>query len=116
MSTRVLWVHDGADQLQAIKHNLQRAGYEVLSACDGSEALHLLATEQVDGVVLKSQVDAPGGTSLRFQIQRISPDVPCLMYSGESEVGSLPLSVFRAYLDDPAPPVNLLRSIPKTNA
>jgi len=110
MSTRVLCVHKDVDDWQLIKGSLERAGYEVVSAKDGSEALHVMSAVRVDGVVLDTRLDAPEGTSLRFRLQHSHPGVPFLMFSSEDEVGSLPLSMFSAYLNDPGPPERLLFS------
>ncbi len=114
MSARVLCVHKDTDELLRIKGTLQSAGYEVVSANSGKAALNVLLNERFDGVVLDSKIATSSGTSLRYQIQHVSPGVPCLMYSDERELGSLPLWVFREYLDDPEPPSNVL--LRKTHA
>jgi DNA-binding response OmpR family regulator len=108
MSTRVLCVHKDVDHCQPIKVTLEQAGYEVLFAKDGTEALHMMSAVRVDGVVLDTKLDAAGGASLRFQLQHAHPGIPFLMFSNEHEVGSLPLSILRAYLNDPGPPERLL--------
>src|SRR4051794_9757285 len=112
MSTRVLCVHDHAEQLTKLTGTLQQAGYDVVPAKNGAEALQVLESETVQGVVFGYDAEAPGGHSLRNRIGHLCPDVPLLMFSDVEEVRTIPLDVFRAYLDHPGPPATLLKVIP----
>ncbi|HWR17437.1 MAG TPA: response regulator [Terriglobales bacterium] len=101
MSTRILCVHDGEDELQQLRGTLEEAGYEVVSALTGHEALHILRSVNVQGVVLDYDATAPGGVSLRNRIQHVCPDLPLLMISSVDDV---PIGALRHYLDNPASP------------
>lgn len=104
MSTRVLCVHERAEELTRLRGALEEAGYEVVPAANGEEAMHVLQSNSVQGAVLDYNAEAPGGISLRNSIRRFFPEVPMLMFSDISEIEHIPLDVFRAYLADPGPP------------
>jgi len=99
---RILCVHDGPG-LEEIRNLLEVNGYEVL-ASDGKEALALLSSEPVDGVVLDCDTPAPDGRTLRGRIQHTCPEVPMLLFRDVEELKHLPLRVFGAYLSDPDAP------------
>ncbi len=107
MSTRILCVHDRADELKRLRGALEEAGYEVVPATNGAEALHFLRMNTVQGAVLDYNAQAPGGVSLRNRIRHYFPEMPMLMFSDIAEIEHIPLDMFRAYLEDPAPPAAL---------
>jgi DNA-binding response OmpR family regulator len=108
---RVLCVHEDALVLEELRGTLVSAGYEVLLASDGEKAWRMLAREAVDGVVLGYDVEALDGRSLRSQIRHIYPELPMLLFSDIHEIRNIPLHVFRAYLEHPGPPANMLASV-----
>ena len=113
MSTqRILCVHDRAQELQELRGTLEQAGYEVVPAKDGSEAMHALRAGDVDGVVLDFNLEAPGGVTLRSRISHAFPEMPLLLFSRVEEIKQMPLSVFEAYLHNPGPPESLISRIP----
>jgi CheY-like chemotaxis protein len=101
-------VHDAAEKLQLLQGTLEDAGCEVASATTGNEALQILSSTPIDGVVLDYDVEAPGGVSLRFRIRHLRPELPLLIFSDVGELRRVPLQAFRAYLDHPGPPDSLI--------
>ena len=61
---RVLCVENRPEYMRELKLMLETAGYQVLAATRADQALHLLKTREVDGVLLDT-------------ICRMRPELPC---------------------------------------
>ena len=59
-----------------LKYLLESAGYEVMLATTGGEALVILTTLHVDGVLLEYDLPDATGTAVRTEMKQIKPDVP----------------------------------------
>lgn len=70
MSKTILLVDDEAPVLRALQRLLQRAGYRVLTADDGSMALSLLASQQVALVVSDFRMPGMNGAELLQQVRQ----------------------------------------------
>ncbi len=84
----VLCVDDEAVGLGIRKVLLERAGYRVLIAADGTSGLELFAAHPVDAVVLDYAMPGMHGGQVARKMRQIKPEVPILLLS--------------AYLDLPA--------------
>ncbi|MFZ0798766.1 MAG: response regulator [Terriglobales bacterium] len=75
-------VENHPEYMGALKYILETSGYEVVPATTGDQAVHLLTTLAVDGVLL--EYDLPDATSIavRAEMKRIKPDVPVLLFTG----------------------------------
>jgi DNA-binding response OmpR family regulator len=100
---KILCVHDAKQELRKLQGALEEAGYKVVPAKTGSEAMRILQSENVNGVVLDFRLDAPGGLTLRNSIRHAFPEIPLLLFSHVDEIKQMPLSVFEAYLHKPGP-------------
>jgi PAS domain S-box-containing protein len=83
----VLVVDDEA-AIRAVAHRvLARAGYHVVTAADGAEALSLLQRQDMAADLLLADVVMPGmtGPALAEQARAIRPDLPILFMSGYAE-------------------------------
>jgi DNA-binding NtrC family response regulator len=109
---KILCVHETARELQELRGTLENAGYEVVPAKDGSQALDILKAGGVTGVVLDYDTEAPGGLALRNSITHSFPDLPLLLFSHVDEIKRTPLSVFEAFLHQPGPLDSLISRIP----
>ena len=99
---RVLCVEHHPEHRCALKYLLETAGYEVMVATNGDQALRLLTTLEVDGVLLEYDLpDAPGSV-IRAAMKRIKPDVPVLLFSGSGSQTPFLLRFLDAYLHSPA--------------
>lgn len=98
---RILCVHESRSVLEELQRTLEGAGYEVVQAVDGEQAVQVLTQERVDGVVLSYDMEAPNGRALRNEIQRTYPDTPMLLFSDLDEIRNMPLHVFGEYLVHP---------------
>jgi DNA-binding response OmpR family regulator len=100
--TRVLCVENHPEHLGALKYMLEKAGYEVMVATNGDQALHLLTTLDVDGVLLEYDLPDAAGSAVRAEMKRIKPDVPVLLFAGIGSQTPFLLRFLDAYLQSPA--------------
>jgi DNA-binding response OmpR family regulator len=85
----------------ALKYVLEKAGYEVMPATTGDQALRLLTTLHVDGVLLEYDLPDAAGSALRAKMKRIKPDVPVLLFAGIDSQTPFLLRFLDAYLRNP---------------
>jgi DNA-binding response OmpR family regulator len=86
----------------ALKYMLETAGYEVAVATNGDQALRLLTTLDVDGVLVEYDLPDATGSAVRAEMKRIKPDVPVLLFAGIGSQTPFLLRFLDAYLQDPA--------------
>ncbi len=77
----LLCVDDEAVGLNVRKIVLERQGYEVLTASDGSEGLDAFAGHEVDAVVLDYFMPGMNGGVVASAMKRSKPGVPIILLS-----------------------------------
>ncbi len=77
----VLCVDDEQVGLKVRKILLERAGYRVLTALDGSTGLEVFAQEPVQAVVLDYSMPGMHGGEVAARMRQIKPEVPILLLS-----------------------------------
>ena len=84
---RILVVDDEKDLVDLISYNLQRNGYEVLTAFSGNAALELAAREQPDLIVLDLMLPGIDGTEVarRLKADARTAAVPIIMLTAKAE-------------------------------
>jgi len=97
---KVLCVENRPDYLRVLKQMLNEAGYEVVPAVTGEQALDLIADQSIDGVLLEYDLPDAGGATVRAEMKRIKPEVPVLLFSGVGEQTPILIRFFDAYLRD----------------
>ena len=97
-NVRVLCVENHPEYMGALKYMLETAGYEVTAATSGSQALHLLTTLHVDGVLMEYDLPDATGSAVREEMKRIKPDVPVLLFAGIGSQTPFLLRFFDSYL------------------
>jgi DNA-binding response OmpR family regulator len=102
--TKVLCVENQPEYVDALKYMLETAGYEVTIATTGQQALRLLASREVDGVLLEYDLPDATGTAVRAEMKRIKPDVPVLLFAGLGSQTPFLLRFFDSYLRNPERP------------
>ena len=100
---RVLCVENRSDHMAALKHGLERTGFEVLTAATAEDALALLMTELIDGVLLEYDLPDATGMAVRAEMKLLRPDVPVLLFNGISSQTPFLLRFFASYLRNPRP-------------
>jgi ATP-dependent Lon protease len=84
----VLIVDDEEIARANIEHVLTKEGYECHCAGNGSEALEVIAGQDVDLVITDLKMEQMDGIELLQQINRIAPDIPVIMVTGFATVSS----------------------------
>ncbi|HEX5234979.1 MAG TPA: response regulator [Silvibacterium sp.] len=77
----ILCIDDEDLGLKVRKLVLEGAGYQVLTAIDGSAGLALFANEPVEAVVLDYFMPVMNGGEVAQEMRRLRPSVPILMLS-----------------------------------
>lgn len=99
----ILCVDDEDNPLVLRKLVLQKAGYDVLTASSGKEALELTASRSVDLVLSDHLMPGMNGTELAQQIKAQHPDLPIILISGVNELptGSTIANAFVSKIEGP---------------
>ena len=90
MKQRILVVDDEPDVLELVEYNLSGAGFSVITASDGAEALAKIRTHQPDLVILDVMMPEMDGTELCKLLRRdpATADIPIILLTaraGESD-------------------------------
>lgn len=81
---RILVVDDEALLVKGIKFNLENDGYEVVTGCDGMEAVEKASTQDVDLIVLDLMMPRLDGLEACRKIREFS-DVPIIMLTAKAD-------------------------------
>ena len=98
--TRVLVVDDEPKMVRLVREILTAAGYEVLAACSGEQAIELVAKEQPDLVLLDILLSygSLDGYQTARRLREFT-DVPVIMLTARARESDL-LEGFEAGADD----------------
>ena len=69
-----------------------------MPATTSGQALNLLTTLHVDGVLLEYDLQDATGSAVRAEMKRIKPDVPVLLFAGVGSQTPFRLRFFESYL------------------
>ncbi len=78
----VLCVDDHRETLVIRRMLLEVAGYAVMTASSGAEALQLMEQAAVDAVVLDYRMPGMDGGELAARLRQMRPGLPLIMLSG----------------------------------
>jgi two-component system cell cycle sensor histidine kinase/response regulator CckA len=83
---RILVVEDEASVREFTARALQTAGYDVVVAANGSQALELVERRgPFDGFVLDVGLPGMSGSDLGLELRRVDPDAKILYFTGFSD-------------------------------
>jgi len=80
----ILCIDDDEIQLQLRKQILENDGFMVIDATNATDAIQMLRETPVSLVLSDHMLRGTTGTQLAGEIKKIKPDVPVLLYSGNS--------------------------------
>lgn len=83
---KILVAEDNVDLRNLMKIRLHRAGYEVLEAGDGQEALDLLAETQVHLLIVDVMMPRMDGCELTAALRGANIEIPVLMVTARGEL------------------------------
>ncbi len=95
---KVLCVEPCPSSLHTLQWMLEGAGYEVVSAASANEAVAVLRSCPIHGVLLEYDLPDRNGVSVREEMKQIKPDIPVLLFSGVGPQTPMLLRFFNAYL------------------
>jgi CheY-like chemotaxis protein len=78
----VLCVDDDPSILKLTKMALELAGYRVLTAENGEEALRKFSAKSVNAVVLDYEMPEMNGAEVASAMKRLNPHVPKILFTG----------------------------------
>ena len=106
MKTRpvILCVDDEENSLLLRKLVLQKAGYVVLTATSGKEALRVTDSHSVDLILSDQLMPGMSGTELAQQVKAQFPRLPVVLISGINEIpaGAQVADAFLSKVEGPA--------------
>ena len=99
----ILCVDDEENQLAIRKVVLERAGYSVLTASSGQQALNLLDAHKIDLVLSDHLMPGLLGTKLAHRIKERNPNLPVILLSAVNELpeDASSADLFMSKLDGP---------------
>ncbi len=83
---RILYVEDEKFLADAVKHNLEKSGFDVDLECDGEEGLDLAVQDIYDCVVLDIMLPKLSGIEILERMREKKISTPVIMLSALSEV------------------------------
>jgi PAS domain S-box-containing protein len=112
----ILLVDDEEALRIAARRMLQRAGFTVLQASDGADALRVMSehTGPVHALVTDVVMPGVGGLELVRRLREVRPDLPTLFISGYTEEGVRTQGALQpdaAFLEKPFSPEDLIRKV-----
>ena len=116
--TRILYVEDNDDNVYVLKTRLTRAGYTVLVATDGAQALTVAAAEKPDLIVMDLAMPVLDGweTTRRLKAAAATKGIPVIALSSHAMAGDREKALDAGCDDFDTKPVELKRLLAKIEA
>jgi len=117
MSHRILCIEDEPEMIELVRLILSRAGYEVLGAESGPEALERLREEKVDLILLDLMMPEMDGWEVyqRLKAENHTRDIPVIIVTAKAQRIDRVLGLYIVGVDDyitkPFSPKQLLTSV-----
>ena len=111
----VLVVDDDRNTRESLKRGLSRAGYEVLTAEDGSKAVPVLQEREVDLIITDYKMPGIDGLRLASTAQVVRPHVAVIMISAFANVDTAVSAIKQGIFDVIEKPVKM-RDVKKAAA
>jgi len=82
MGQRILYIEDEDRWRQLVRMALTEAGFEIVTAGDGLDAMKASEGDKLDLIILDLKLAGESGIMLMKFLKRNHPDVPILLYTG----------------------------------
>ena len=76
---RLLWVDDEIEMLRAQIYFLEKKGYEIIKASNGTDAIDICSKTSFDLILLDENMPGLSGLETLQRIKEIQPEVPVVM-------------------------------------
>src|SRR6185503_8149451 len=107
----VLCVDDELIGLKVRKLLLERAGYRVLTAHNGSAGLEIFSKEPIEAVVLDYSMPGMNGAEVATKMRQTKPHIPILLLPAYIGLPSEVLSIVDTYMTKGEGPPVLLKKL-----
>jgi DNA-binding response OmpR family regulator len=97
----VLWVEHRSNYLYQMKSVLQQAGYEVVCAASGGDAMLEFSRRKYDGVLLEYELPDISGGQIRDEMLRLQPNLPVILIMGGERQLEFLLRFFESFVLQP---------------
>jgi CheY-like chemotaxis protein len=116
--TRILYVEDNDDNVYVLKTRLTRAGYTVLIATDGEQALTMAAAEKPDLIIMDLAMPVLDGweTTRRLKALPETSGIPVIALSSHAMAGDREKALDAGCDDFDTKPVEIKRLLAKITA
>ena len=84
-NSKILWVDDEVDLLQAHIIFLTNKGYEVTTANNGTDAIDMVTEDSFDVIFLDENMPGMSGLEALKEIKQIHPNLPIVMITKSEE-------------------------------
>ena len=101
MAKRILIVDDQPEVCSLVQKVLERAGYEVLTAWTGEDALELMKQQPVDLLIVDKNLPRMHGGEVIVHARKLLPQVAVILITAFPEPFSLPPERLDGYLAKP---------------
>src|SRR5262245_2300943 len=86
MAAKVLVVDDEPEIRSVLANRLEHGGFEVITACDGDEALERVKVERPAAVLMDLAMPRVGGLEALPVMRRLAPDTPVIICTGATDL------------------------------
>ena len=107
----ILCVDDEVNGLEGRKMLFEEAGFKLLVATNGAEALQLFVSHLVDLVLLDYHMPGMNGDVVAEQMKAREPDVPIALLSADERLPESALRWVDAFVSKSESPANLLQIV-----
>ncbi len=109
----VLCVDDDHNGLMIRALVLEKQGYNVLTACDGQQALTIFKNSPVDAVLMDYYMPLVDGAYVAKAMRRLKPQVPIVMISGATALPDNALENTDGFVQKGISPVDMTEMLAK---
>ena len=102
----LLWVDDEIEQLRAHILFLEKKGYEVVTASNGTDAIDLCKERSFDLVLLDEQMPGLSGLETLQRLKELQPSLPAVMVTKSEEENIMEQAIGQKIADYLIKPVN----------
>jgi CheY-like chemotaxis protein len=108
---KLLYVDDNPQRLQTLTARLRGAGYEVVTARDGVEALEMFLKQRIDLAVVDYYMTGMGGDVVALEMKRRRSDLPIIVFSGTFTLPEMVIALVDGFVHTGEDPDRLINKI-----
>ena len=116
---KLLWVDDEIEMLRAQIYFLEKKGYEIVKASNGTDAIEICSQTSFDLILLDENMPGLSGLETLQRIKEILPEVPIVMVTKSEEEDIMNQAIgskIADYLIKPVNPNQILLSLKKKSS